>query len=231
MNLFLIPARGGSKGLPEKNIKIINQKPLIIHALDFASNCKETNDIIFLSTDNLKIKQTAENFGYEVPFLRPKSLATDESSTFDVIMHVINEYGLKQIYFEKIILLQPTTPFRNKNHFKEMMKMFDKNTDMVVSVIKSKQNPYFNLFEENYKGFLELSKKSNFKRRQDCPDVYQYNGSIYIIDVKALTLYKEISKFTNIKKYEMTEEYSIDIDTEIDFKLAELILDSFNGKI
>ncbi len=231
MNLFLIPARGGSKGLPEKNIKIINNKPLIIHALDFANNCKQNDDIIFLSTNDLKIKEIAENFGYEVPFLRPESLSTDESSTIDVVRHVINEFSLKNCYFEKIILLQPTTPFRNLTHFIEMMNLFDNDTDMVVSVLKSKQNPYFNLFEENNDGYLELSKKSNFIRRQDCPNVFQYNGSIYIINAKSLNEYKEFSNFSKIKKYEMPDEYSIDIDTEIDFKLAEYIFELHHGKI
>lgn len=223
MNLFLIPARGGSKGLPGKNIRTFNGKPLIIHSLEFANACKSPDDIILLSTDDEAIKTTAENFGFEVPFLRPSELSSDTSSVEEAILFSIHELEKNNLHFDKVILLQPTSPFREKKHYFEMLKLSEGITQMVVSVVLSKQNPYFNLFEEQNNGYLALSKKSDFARRQDCPEVYQYNGSIYIIDVKALKEKKRVVYFDKIKKYVMADKYSIDIDTELDFKFAEEI--------
>ncbi len=229
MNLFLIPARGGSKGLPGKNIKPFNGKPLIIYSLEFAKQCKNDEDIVLLSTDDNTIKATAEQYGYEVPFLRPTELATDTSSVEEAINYALEAYKKTGIVFNKIILLQPTSPFRNIEHYKEMMQLHIGDTEMVVSVTLSKQNPYFNLFEEQSNGYLSLSKKSDYARRQDCPDVYQYNGNIYIIDVKALAEKKRVVFFDRIKKYVIGPEYSIDIDTELDFKFAEEIAKQNNG--
>lgn len=229
MRLFLIPARGGSKGLPGKNIKPLGGKPLIIHSLEFAKACSREEDIILLSTDDEEIRSTAEQYGFNTPFLRPAELSSDTASVEEAIQHALDEFEKKGIEFDKVILLQPTSPFRNKQHFEDMMKMSDADTEMLVSVALSKQNPYFNLFEEKEDGYLTLSKKSDFARRQDCPEVYQYNGNIYIIDVKALKAKKRVVYFDRIKKYVMGEQYSIDIDTELDFKFAEEIAKTFNG--
>ncbi|MES2616816.1 MAG: acylneuraminate cytidylyltransferase family protein [Bacteroidota bacterium] len=222
MNLFLIPARGGSKGLPGKNIKPLNGKPLIIHSLDYAHEVKAENDIIHLSTDDEMIRNTAIEFGYQVPELRPAELATDQSPTEDTIRYTLQYYASQGITFKNIIVLQPTSPFREALHFNEMM-LLRENTDMVVSVGISKQNPYFSLFEENKDQFLEVSKKGPYTRRQDCPPVYFYNGTIYIINVQAFNNKKHIASFDKIRKYVMADKYCIDIDTEFDFKFAELI--------
>ncbi len=229
MNLFFIPARGGSKGLPGKNIKSLAGKPLIIHSLEFAKTCSQPDDVILLSTDDEEIKSTAERYGFNVPFLRPPELSSDTASVEGAIMHAIVEFEKQNIVFDKVILLQPTSPFRNPQHYTEMMELSDAGTEMVVSVALSKQNPYFNLFEEKSDGFLTLSKKSDYARRQDCPEVYQYNGNIYIIDVKALKAKNRVVYFDRIRKYVMGEQYSIDIDTELDFKFAEEIAKNFNG--
>jgi len=229
MNLFLIPARGGSKGLPGKNIKPLGGKPLIIHSLEFAHQCKNVEDIVLLSTDDHEIKAVAEQYGYKVPFLRPAELASDTSSIEEAINFALEEFEKSDIIFNKIILLQPTSPFRNTTHYRDMMQLHNGEIEMVVSVSLSKQNPYFNLFEEQTNGYLALSKKSDFSRRQDCPEVYQYNGNIYIIDVKALAVKKRLVYFDKIKKYVMGPEYAIDIDTELDFKFAEEIAKNNHG--
>ncbi len=229
MNLFLIPARGGSKGLPGKNIKPLSGKPLIIHSLEFAHQCKNEEDIVLLSTDDIEIKAVAEQYGFTVPFLRPVELASDTASVEEAIHFAIEEYKKLGLTFNKIILLQPTSPFRNLQHYKDMLAMHNGETEMVVSVSLSKQNPYFNLFEEQANGYLALSKKSDYARRQDCPDVYQYNGNIYIIDVNALVEKNRVVYFDKIKKYVIGLEYAIDIDTELDFKFAEEIAKNNNG--
>src|SRR5205807_10205517 len=112
--------------------------------------------------------------------------------------------------YDSILLLQPTSPFRRKAHVEEAISLFSSEIDMVVSVYKSKLNPYYNLFEEE-KGFLVQSKKGNFVYRQECPDVYAYNGAIYMINVKSL-LRGPLNSFDKIKKYEMDEVSSTDID-------------------
>jgi len=222
--LILIPARGGSKGVPKKNIKILNGKPLIFYSIDVARKITEDSNIC-VSTDDAEIIKTIENGrSLKVPFIRPDLLATDTATSYDVMLHAINHYENIGINYDAIILLQPTSPLRLIKHLKEALSLYNSsNVEMVVSVVESKGNPYFNLFEENSSGFLEKSKKVNYSRRQDCPKVYEYNGSIYIIAVKSL---KEgsVSTFTKIKKYEMEPEYSIDIDTPFDWQIAELLM-------
>jgi CMP-N,N'-diacetyllegionaminic acid synthase len=222
--LILIPARGGSKGVPKKNIKELIEKPLIFYSIDVARGVTDDSNIC-VSTDDTEIIDTIENGRkLKVPFVRPSELATDTATSYDVMLHAINHYENIGIIYDAIILLQPTSPLRLIKHLKEAISLYNSsNVEMVVSVVESKGNPYFNLFEENSSGLLEKSKKANYTRRQDCPKVYEYNGSIYIIDIKSLKK-GPVSMFTKIKKYEMEPEYSIDIDTPFDWKIAELLM-------
>ena len=128
------------------------------------------------------------------------------------------------MFYDYILLLQPTSPFREKKHLEDILMANTEECDMIVSVKETESNPYYVLFEENKSGLLEKSKKGNFTRRQDCPKVYEYNGSMYLIKVSSIKE-KLFSSFKKIKKYEMHSKYSIDIDSEIDFKLAEVLLD------
>lgn len=121
-------------------------------------------------------------------------------------------------------MLQPTSPFRTAHHITEALALYHPKLDMVVSVKKTKSNPYFNLFEENGSGFLVQSKKGNFSRRQDCPPVYEYNGAIYIMNAKSLKK-KQPSQFDRIKKYVMSEEHSLDIDTPLDLFIAQTLIE------
>jgi len=217
--LVLIPARGGSKGLPGKNIKVFKDKPLIAHTIDFAKDFFEENRIC-VSTDSVDIKSVAEEY-IKIPFIRPKELATDSSSTYDVILHSLNFFLNQNIQFDYVLLLQPTTPFRCKQHLDEILKMeFENDLDMIVSVNETSANPYFNLFEESNQEYITKSKASNFTRRQDCPIIYEINGAYYLISVKSL-LTKPISDFEKIKKYLINEsQYYIDIDTQKDWDFA-----------
>ena len=124
---------------------------------------------------------------------------------------------------EAVILLQPTSPLRTAKHIEEAVKLFGPSLDMVVSVKESSSNPYYNLFEEDSSGFLKKSKKGSFVRRQDCPPVWEYNGAIYVINVNSIKK-NRLHNLSNIKKYVMYDISSIDIDTELDFKLAEFIM-------
>ena len=195
--LVIIPARGGSKGLPGKNIKILGGKPLIHWTIDEARKVFD-DDVICVSTDDVNIKRIAEKTGLKVPFLRPKELATDTSTTQEVILHAINYHEDIGYYPDVVVLLQPTSPFRTYKNIEDSIELYNKSVDMVVSVKQTNSNPYFTLFEENDDGFLEKSKIGSYTRRQDCPLVYELNGALYVINTKSLKK-NSIVKFTKIK--------------------------------
>lgn len=220
--LVVIPARGGSKGVPGKNIKLLGDEPLLNYTLKSAREIFP-DDIICVSTDDPKIKKVAESEGLFVPFLRPESLATDTSGSYEVLVHAINFYRIKGYNADTLILLQPTSPFRSATHISEAMQLFKPPVEMVVSVKETKANPYYLLYEEDATGILVKSKNSNFVSRQTCPPVYELNGAIYIIDVEIL-LKTEISQILHIKKYVMDELSSHDIDSVLDWLVAEAIL-------
>lgn len=224
MNLVVIPARGGSKGVPGKNIKLLNGKPLIQYTIEAAQEVFSDEEII-VSTDSEEIKNVAEATGLHVPHLRPTELATDHSSSQEVLLHELEIFENKHGVPENIILLQPTSPFRTAAHIKEALQLISDNTEMVVSVFETKANPYFVLREENKEGWLTPSKEGNFTRRQDAPKVYELNGAIYIIDPDALKN-ASIAQFTRVKKYVMNERDSHDIDTVMDWKIAEILIKS-----
>jgi len=222
MNIItVIPARGGSKGVPGKNIKLLGGKPLIYYTIEAAREIFSDEQII-ISTDDEKIKQCVEKTGLRVPFLRPSELARDESGMHEVLIHALSFLKSQGSNPDILVLLQPTTPFRNSHHINEALELFDSDTDMVVSVKETKSNPYYSLFEENEMGWLKRSKNANFSRRQDCPKVYEYNGGIYIIKVESL-LKSRLHEFEKIRKYVMNQFDSIDIDDSLDWIMAEMI--------
>lgn len=221
--LYVIPARGGSKGIPYKNIKKLAGKPLINYSIDLARQIT-TDKNICLSTDDENIIETAKLYGLEVPFKRPESLATDRAGTYEVLLHAIQYYENLGENYDAIVLLQPTSPFRLKKHIEEAISMFNEDIDMVVSVKEASANPYYNCFEEDKNGFLSSSKGNGLlERRQDAPAVWEFNGSIFVINIESLKQ-MNMSKFTRIKKYIMEDLYSVDIDNILDWKIAELIL-------
>ena len=219
--LFVIPARGGSKGIPGKNIKPLNGKPLIYYSIDLA-RLFTGDENICVSSDSAEIIDCVEQIGLNVPFIRPFDIATDTSGTYEVLQHAVKYYISKGIKYDALILLQPTSPFRKKKHLNESLALFSEHLDMVVSVKESKANPYYNLFEENKEGLLNISKgNGQYNRRQDVPSVYEYNGSIYIINAKSLQSKNSFREFTAVRKYLMEDPYSIDLDTLDDWDYAE----------
>ncbi len=221
--LAVIPARGGSKGLPKKNIKVLGNKPLITWSIKAAKASRLVHKTMVTSDDETIIS-ISKAAGAEIPFVRPDHLASDTASSKDVLIHTIDHYKSQGEQYDYIVLLQPTSPFRKADDIDKAIELAKStNADMVVSVKETASNPYYVLFEENEKGHLENSKKGHFTRRQDCPTVYEYNGSIYVIKVSAL--YRENSlTFEKTVKYIMDDFHSVDIDTQIDFDFAELLL-------
>lgn len=214
--LFIIPARGGSKGLPRKNILPIKGKPMIYYTIDAARGVA-TDDNICVSTDDMEIKQIVNKYGLEVPFIRPVELASDTAGTREVLLHAIDFYQTQyRKNYQRICLLQPTSPLRTAQHIREANELWTDDLEMVVSVKESKANPYLNLFEEQNNGFLKKSKEGSFTRRQDAPSIWEFNGAIYFISINAIKK-SAISELVRTKKYVMSEVSSIDIDTETDY--------------
>lgn len=221
--LVIIPARGGSKGIPHKNIKELGGKPLICYAIDAARKFT-TDDNICVSTDDEDIIKVVEKYGLSVPFKRPDYLATDNAGTNGVLLHALNFYEEKGCRFDMIVLLQVTSPFRRTEDVIEAAKLYDESIDMVTSVMPAKCNPYYDGFEDNDKGLLTISKgDGTIERRQDAPCVWQQNGAVYIINPSQLKA-KGLAGMTKIRKYVMDEIHSVDLDTMFDWKVAELML-------
>ena len=220
-SLFLITARGGSKGIPGKNIKKLDGKPLLCYTVDVA-RALVPDEQICLSTDDDDIISVAENIGLPVLFKRPADLALDNSGSYGVILHALNFYKALNKNFKNLILLQPTSPFRTPEDVKKAIDLFNYEIDMVVSVNVCRKNPYYNLFEENDKGFIIKSQKEKYNRRQDAPSYYVYNGAIYVINVKSL-FNSDLEQFKKVKKYVMDPLNSVDIDTIEDWEWAEYL--------
>lgn len=221
--LVVIPARGGSKGVPGKNVKLLNGKPLIHYTIEAARKVFDDR-YICVSTDSEKIKLVAEQTGLKVPFLRPEYLATDTANSRDVLLHALEQFIFKNNEEpDVIILLQPTSPFRNDKHITEALALYNADLDMVVSVKETKANPYYVLFEEGNDKFLKKSKESNAHRRQDVPKVWELNGAIYIINTETIKRLN-IAAFKKVIKFEMDEQSSYDIDTMLDWTIAEALM-------
>lgn len=229
--LFLITARGGSKGIPKKNIKLLEGKPLIYYSIDIAKQFVD-DEYICVSTDDDEIIQVVEKYPLKVPFKRPAHLATDTASSFDVIIHALQHYNSVGLDPQVIVLFQPTSPFRRYEDVQNALNAFNENIDMVVSCVETDANPYFILFEENKEGYLVKSKEfKNAGRRQDMPKVYQINGAVYVINSQSLKKYYGFDQFTKTKKVMMNKINSLDIDEPIDWQYAEFLLKGGHVKI
>lgn len=220
--LFLIPARGGSKGIPGKNIRLLGGKPLIAWAIDLARKFASDADIC-LSTDSRSIADVAEQYGLPVPFLRPEPMAGDQSPTREAILHALDHYRSQGRHYDAVVLLQPTSPFRKPEDVSRALALYKKELDMVVTVVETRANPYYVLFEENADGFLVKSKSGDFSSRQACPKVWEFNGAVYVINAEAVQK-MNISNFTRICKSEMDPIASVDLDTETDWAWAEFLI-------
>lgn len=225
--IAVICARGRSKGVPQKNIRLLGGKSLITYTLEQAKKFAYADRVI-VSTDDEEIKSVAEKSGIEIPFLRPEELATDEVSVIPAIIHAVQmAEGYWKEKYDIVINLSPTGPLRTVLDIELTLKMLvdTPGTDVVFSVSKSHDNPYFNMVETDGRGYFNISKKSkkSIVRRQNVPEVYAMNGSIYGIWKRIL--FAEKSFFTKkTRVYIMPRERSIDIDNNIDFELAEFFM-------
>jgi N-acylneuraminate cytidylyltransferase len=218
--LVVIPARGGSKGLPGKNVKELCGKPLIGYSIDVA-RAITSDENICVSTDDRNIIDVVEHYGLKVPFIRPAEFATDTATTNDVLLHALEFYEKQGRHYSKVLLLQPTSPLRKVEEVKEAIALYRDDIDMIVSVTESHAPAV--LCNENEDGFIELVYNRKAAARQSLSIFYEFNGAIYVINVQALKE-KGLSGFDKRVKYVMPKESSIDIDDIYDFILAETII-------
>ena len=220
--LAIIPARGGSKRLPQKNSKLLHGKPLIVHSIEAAKQA-EVIDEILVSTDDLDIAKIACEAGAYVPFLRPDYLSTDQASSVDVVCHAI-EYlqRYKKMDFEYIVLLQPTSPLRKALHIQEAFDILEeKKGDAVISVCEVEHSPlWINQLPEDGSMIEFISSEIKGTRSQDLPQYYRVNGAIYICSIPRFLKEKDFFISDNIYAYKMRTYESVDIDTMIDFLLC-----------
>jgi CMP-N,N'-diacetyllegionaminic acid synthase len=227
--ICLIAARGGSKGVKNKNTRMIAGKPLIAHTIEKAINSKIFQHVIVSSEDS-KIISIAKKFGAEVPFIRPKKLAIDSANMNDVLIHAIKKLYSLNYKFDIIVNRDCTVPFIQNKDIRNSIKLLKhKKCDVVFGAYKQHHNPYFNMMESNKKGFLEFSKKlkNRVLTRQSAPIVYQLNG-LFTIDVKKFLKYQTLI-MPKILPYQIQPETGWMIDTEFEFKVAEMIFKTYNN--
>lgn len=221
--LAIIPARSGSKGIKNKNIRMLNKKPLITYSIDVAKSCSYI-DYVLVTTDSEKIADISRSAGASVPFIRPEYLATDDAKTIDVLVHAVEFLKNKNETFDYVVLLQPTQPLRLKRHLDEAIEqIIDFNHNSLVSVCEVSENPVLMRTVDNSGKLSNILSLNSTIRRQDFPKFYKVNGSIYINKIDE-NFNKNTSLNDNEYAYFMSKEYSIDIDEEKDFFMAEEII-------
>lgn len=220
--LYIIPARGGSKGIPRKNIKPLGGRPLIAYTIDAAAEAlRSTGGYILLSTDDDEIADVARDCGLAVEYMRPAELATDTAGSREVMLDALDWADSRGIAYDTVILLQPTSPLRTADDILGAAALYGDGIDMVVSVCLSDDNPYYNLFEENADGTLTICKGDGlYTRRQDAPAVFRYNGAVYVINPRSLRE-MPMGLFRNKKPYLMPVGRSADLDTPADWQNVE----------
>lgn len=227
--LFIIPARGGSKGIPHKNIKPLGGRPLIAHsialALDVSRRMGLDRSNVLVSTDSAEIAAVAAEAGAPTTYLRPAELATDKAGSREVMLHAADWARSQGIDFDCILLLQPTSPFRTAADVEGVLALYQaRKPDMAVSVKAASANPYYNCFETGADGSLHVSKGDGLlTRRQDAPQAWEFNGAVYAINPESLRA-MPMGDFPVRLPYEMPAERSVDLDTPLDWTIAETLL-------
>ena len=222
-HVAIIPARSGSKRLKNKNLKLLGKKPLICWTIDNALRSASVDRVI-VTTNCPDIKKVAQAAGAELPFIRPQSLAQDDSTTTDVIMHAAENLALEDD--DLVSILQPTSPFRTAHHIDEAFALLhSKDAEGIVSITTPKHHPLWsNTLPED--GCMQDFIKPSFlnRRSQDLPQYFSLNGAIFLYKVGAFYREKGIFYSSKVFGYEMSLDHSIDIDDKYDFITAQTLL-------
>lgn len=228
--LAIIPARSGSKGLKDKNIKILNGKPLMAYTIEAALKSEIFTDIL-VSTDSAEYKKIAEMYGAWVPFLRPKELSNDATTTNEVIENILLTLEKMGKKYDDVMVLQPTSPLRNTKDIKAALQLFlEKKANSVISMCECEHSPLWcKTLEEDNKldGFL---KDVGSIGRQNLKTYYRLNGAIYLSKVSYFLKYKDFYK-ENSYAYIMDKKNSVDIDDIYDFEYAKFLMNYLNNSV
>ncbi len=229
--LCSICARGGSKGVPQKNLRLIQGKPLIAHSVEQALKSK-LFDHISISSDSPEILKAAGDYGADILIERPAELATDTAAKLPVIQHCFLESEKRsKKTFDYVVDLDCTSPLRSVSDIQKSLKMFQESSTAsnLITGASARRSPYFNLVQKNSLGYIELAGKSDrpILRRQDSPVCFDMNASIYIWTRESLLKSEKVIQAQTIL-FEMPEERSLDIDSELDFQFVTYLLERRN---
>lgn len=224
--LYLIPAREGSKRLPDKNIRPFCGKPLIHYAIEQARTLT-SDEHILVSTDSDRILDICGTIGYQTDYRRPAEFATDTASMNGVIRDAIRFAQEQGQIYDAIVLLQPTSPMRTAEDIQQCVDRYTPEVDLVVTTTLSKANPFFTLFEKDENGYLKSMRDQHVGRSQDAPEFHVYNGCVYVINLKTIQTH-DLNTFAKRIPMPMPNERSVDIDTPLDWDIAELIFKKLN---
>jgi CMP-N,N'-diacetyllegionaminic acid synthase len=221
-----ICARGGSKGVPRKNLRLLCGKPLIVHTIDCARLCPELERVV-ISTDDEEIASVARRNGADVPFIRPAHLAQDDSSKWDVFKHLVET--LEQMDGRRVdvlVDLDTGVPLRQPDDISQCVKkLLASQADVVVTAYEPERNPYFNMVEVGADGYARVSKPTctPITRRQAAPPVYGLSPAVYAIRHDALWQFEHWA-LSRLQVHILPRERAIDIDTEVDFRFVEYLM-------
>lgn len=228
-NIAIIPARSGSKGVKDKNIRNLCGKPLIAYSIEAAVKSGEFDEVM-VSTDSEKYAEIAKQYGAKVPFLRSAETASDTASSWDMVEEVLRGYKSMGIDFDTFCLLQPTSPLRTAEDIKNAYDLYREKAEFaVVSVCEAEHSPLWCGHLPASREFVGFVNQENMKRRQDGGKFYRLNGAIYIVNIELFKINSFLYKAGSFA-YVMDSERSVDIDTVLDFRLAEVIFNNSKGE-
>ena len=222
--ICIIAARGGSKGVPKKNIRLLCNKPLIAYSIENALKSKLFSHVI-VSTDDVEIAKISKQYGAKIPFMRPKNLAKDTTAMVEVLIHAVTKLNSLGYNFDIFVNRDCTVPFLRNSDMASSIKLLKKNKcNAVYGVYLQHFNPYFNMVETDSNDYVKFSKKIKIKptRRQDAPKVYQLNG-LFVYDTKQFMKYKNQYPPKGMM-FEIPSETGLMIDTELEFRTAEIMI-------
>lgn len=223
-SIAIIPARAGSKGVKDKNIRNLDGKPLMAYTIEAALQSGQFDEVM-VSTDSERYAQIAREYGANVPFLRSEQTATDTASSWDMVEEVLTKYEELGDLFDTFCLLQPTSPLRNADDIRAAYKLYrEKASFAVVSVCEAEHSPLWCGHLPENQEFVDFIDAASMNQRQAGGKFYRLNGAIYIVDIRKFREDRFLYQHGSFA-YTMSQDRSVDIDTEIDFKLAEVIMD------
>lgn len=226
--LYIIPARGGSKGIPRKNIRSLGGRPLLAYTVDVAlADAARTGGAVVLSTDDEEIAAAGRSLGLKVDYMRPASLGGDTVGSREVMLDVMDWADARGIDYDCVVLLQPTSPMRTLADLEGAEALYTSDCDMVTTLTPSDANPYYNIFELDADGYMKVCCGDGlYTRRQDCPPVFEQNGAVYVINPESLRA-MPMGSFGRRIPYIMPASRSIDLDTLADWERAEALIGKY----